>query len=56
VGKPENEENFEVFTVDGDVKVYVKKELLEAIEPGEKVFRFLIPEYGWHYLVFLNEK
>ncbi|TYP56741.1 hypothetical protein [Thermosediminibacter litoriperuensis] len=54
MGKPENEEDFVLYTVDDDIKVYIDKKILEALDSGERVLKFVIPEYGWHYLTLIE--
>lgn len=53
MGKPENQEDFEVFEVDG-ISVYIEKGLLE--KDGERVneLQFYLEGYGRYKIFFLN--
>ncbi|MGB9840070.1 hypothetical protein [Thermovenabulum sp.] len=53
-GKPEDIENYIEVRIDDDILVYINKEIMEKFK-GEKELKFIVPEYGWQHLTFLEE-
>jgi len=53
-GKPEDLENYIEVQIEGGITIYISKEVMEKIK-GEKELKFMVPEYGWQHLTFIEE-
>jgi len=53
-GRPENEEGFTKVSVD-DITIFVDNQVLKEYAPDLKELKFLVPEYGWYHITFINE-